>query len=212
MHPNITMCSLPSEQEPADMRIRRMIKANFPHPFDTRQVRVALENLQFRVECNLVRNVATLEEGLALRIAPANTQCMVVIIPIFADGRLLLISRYRYAASRWSVEFPRSSCPVGDDEWKNFAEEQLLLDAGLRAQSMRLLGAIQIDPALISTSTLVILATGCEGPRSSPADPTRAIAGSVAATLEEFDQLVRDGDIICSTTLSAMALYRALPG
>ena len=207
---NTSMHSFRPRPERADLRIRRIIDANFEHPLTTQQVRVAFEHASLRVECNLVRNAATSEEGLALRITPADAaQYMAVVIPVLADGRLVLLGRYRYAAGRWSVELPRSCCHTSDAGWKETAEEHLLKDTGLRAESMKLLGAIQVDPALIAVSTVVILATGCVGPEDRPADPVEGIAGCVAVTLGEFDQLARQGDIVCGTTLAAACLYRA---
>jgi hypothetical protein len=215
MHKNRQMSSHQPDQERAgqeraELRIRRIIDANSDHRLTTQQVCLAFEHEALRVECNLVRSAATDQEGLALRIAPADaTQYLAVVIPVLEDGRLVLLGRYRYAAGRWSVELPRSSCHTSDAGWKQIAEEHLLNDTGLRAESMRLLGAIQVDPALIVVSTLVILATGCVGPEDRPADPVEGIAGSLAVTLDEFHRLARQGEIVCGTTLAALSLYQA---
>jgi len=91
----------------------------------------------------------------------------------------------------------------------SMALSMILGDAGMKAEEMRLLGAIQADPALISISTIVILAEGCLGPPTKPADAVGLIAGRIALTSEELDDLTRRGEIACGTTLAALCLYRA---
>ncbi len=193
-----------------DLQIQKMIGSNFPHPIATQQVRVTSESAQLRVEHNLVRNAATFEEGLALRIAlPDEGQCVAVTIPVLGDGRLLLVGRYRYPVGRWSIEFPRAICQMREAGWRQPAEENLLRDTGLKPDKWRLLGAVQIDPALMSIIALVILAEGCAGLQEKAWDTTELIAGSVAVTLDELDDLVRRGEVVCVVTLAALCLYRA---
>lgn len=179
-------------------------------PVATEQTRVAFENSLLRIEWNVVRNTATLAESAALRIAPADdSRHVVVIVPVLSDGRLLLLGRYRYAVARWSIEFPRYWGQSSDGGWRQQAEEQLLKDTGLKAGRMRLLGAVQSDPSLIAISTIVILADHCTGPLSKPPDPDELISGSVALEEEALDEQIRQGEIICGTTLAGLCLYRA---
>jgi hypothetical protein len=202
-------CSQPRENR-GDLQIRKMIGPNSPHPITTQQVRIALESALLRVEHNLVRNAVTFEEGLALRIAlPDEGQCMAVTIPVLSDGRLLLVGRYRYPVGRWSVEFPRAICQMREAGWRQPAEENLLRDTGLKADEWALLGAVQVDPTLMSISALVILAEGCAGSQEKAWDTVDLIAGSVAVTPEELDDLVRRGEVVCGVTLAALCLYRA---
>lgn len=179
-------------------------------PLATEQTRVAFENTLVRVEWNVVRNTATLAESAALRIAPVDdSRHVAVIVPVLADGRLLLLVRYRYAVSRWSIEFPRYWGQSSDGGWRQHAEEQLLKDTGLKADRMRLLGALQADPALIAISTIVIVAQGCTGPLNKPPDPDELISGSLALDSAAMDQQIRQGEIICGTTLAALCMVRA---
>lgn len=179
-------------------------------PVSTEQTRVAFENSLVRVEWNVVRNTATLAESAALRIAPIDdSRHVAVIVPVLTDGRLLLLGRYRYAVARWSIEFPRYWGQSSDGGWRQYAEEQLLKDTGLKAGHMRLLGAVQADPSLIAISTIVILADQCSGPLSKPPDPDELISGSVVLDEVALDEQIRQGEIICGTTLAALCLYRA---
>jgi hypothetical protein len=208
----------------ADRHIQRMLGANVKHPLATTHTHVAWESPTLRLECNLVRNMETAQEGFAVRITPAvDPFYAAVVVPLGSDGRLYLVGRYRYAIARWSIEFPRFDLDSSDAGWKEAAEADLRRTTGLAAASMNLLGAIQIDPALISTNTVVILAQGCARRRSRPKSsaavdagtpdtlggPDELIAGSLALSLVELSELVERGEIVCGVTLAALSLYRA---
>jgi len=209
----------------ADRQIRRMIGPDVKHPLATTHTHVVWENPTLRLECNLVRNMVTSEDGFAVRITPAvDPYYASVVIPLAPDGRLHLVGRYRYPIARWSIEFPRFDLDSSDAGWKDAAQADLRRATGLSAKRMNLLGAIQIDPALISTTTVVILAQGCThtpaksksstagGAGGGPEIPSgldELIAGSVALPLVELSELVERGEITCGVTLAALSLYRA---
>jgi hypothetical protein len=201
-----------------------MIRADVMHPLATTHTHVAWESPHLRLECNLVRNLETSQDGFAVRITPAvDPYYAAVVVPVALDGRLYMVGRYRYAIARWSIEFPRFDLDSSEAGWKEAAEADLCRNTDLAAASMNLLGAIQIDPALISTSTVVILGQGCTRRRSrvkssavvGAAAPDAAggagelIAGSLAVSLAELSELVERGEIVCGVTLAALSLYRA---
>ncbi|REK15818.1 MAG: NUDIX hydrolase [Planctomycetota bacterium] len=207
-----------------DRQIQRLLGPDVAHPLSTTQRHVAWENDQLRVECNLVRNTTTLEDQFAVRITPAaDPYYGAVVVPLAPDGRVYLIGHYRYAIGRWSIELPRFDFDSSEAGWKEAAEVDLRRMTGLATARMRLLGAIQIDPALMATSTVVILAEGCvvaqppkqrKTSRKSPGEeapqqPNELIAGSVLVPLAELSELIERGDIVCGVSLSALSLYRA---
>jgi hypothetical protein len=207
----------------SERQIQRMIGSEVKHPLTTTHRHVAWENPALRLECNLVRNLATSEDGFAVRITPSvEPYYSALIIPLAPDGRLHLVGRYRYAIARWSIEFPRFDFDSSDAGWKEAAEADLRRATGLTAKSMNLLGSIQIDPALISTSTIVVLAQGCTrarartksgaaagGAAETPSGLEELIAGSLAVPLVELADLVERGEIVCGVSLAALSLYRA---
>jgi hypothetical protein len=209
-----------------ERQIQRMIGPHAGHPLATLQTHVAWENPMLRVEYNQVRNFATLEEQLALRITPAvEPYYQAVVVPLAPDGRLHLVGRYRYPILRWSIEFPRFDFDSSEAGWKDAIEADLLRATGLAAARINLLGIVEIDPALMSTSTVVVLAQGCASPSAGPKsgdrkrrgqakrddgpEPDALIAGSLALPLVELAELVERGEIVCGVTLAALSLYRA---
>jgi hypothetical protein len=211
----------------AERQLERLVGRELEHPLATTQQHVAWENAALRVECNLVRNHRTLEDRLAVRIVPAvEPSYSAVVVALAPDGRLHVVGRYRYATSRWSIEFPRFEFESGDAGWKESAEADLFRITGLKAAKMSLLGAIEIDPALLSTSSIIILAEGCRlavSPKRKKSTAKAAdlsqgepapehdelVAGCVALPLTDLYELVAGGEITCGVTLAALSLYRA---
>ncbi len=208
----------------AKQQIDQLIGSHDERPLATTQRRVAWEDESLRVEYNLVRNVATLEDHSAVRIVPARMPYYgAVVVPLSPDEHLHFVGRYRYAVDQWSIELPRFDFESGDAGWKDSATADLLRITGLVATGMRLLGAVQIDPALMSTSTIVVLAEGCRfanarrhsqltktiDPCGSDAEDDPLIAGTLSLPLAELLELIQRGEIVCGVTLAALSLYRA---
>lgn len=202
-------------------QLQQLLTAQAKHPLTTVQQHVAWEGSAWRVEANQVRDERTLAEHTAVRISrTVEPLYSAVVVPLSTDGRLHLVSRYRYATSAWSVEFPRFELEGGDGGWRDAAELDLFRMTGLVAEKLSLLGAVNLDPALLATSTIVILAEGCRvsEPRrralaSSDPDqetpPGEIVSGTLALPLVEISDLVRRGEITCCVTLAALAHYRA---
>jgi hypothetical protein len=179
-------------------------------PVKVEQSEVLFENEFLKVERNLLSNVATRERQPAVRIAPIDdARHRVVVVPLLADGRMVLVGRYHPAIGRWSLEFPIFWGRSSDAGWAAVVAEGLLRDAGLRATSMKLLGAIEADPSLLAISTIIVQAEGCRLPVIPQADPAGFVAGPVTLTSGEIDSLMASGSIFCGTTLAALCFQRA---
>ena len=188
----IVMYSMP---ETWREQIQRLARPAVEPPLSTTQRHVAWENALWRVECNLVRSRATLEDHLAVRIVPAiQPSYTAVVVAMAPEGGLHVIGRYRYPLGRWSIEFPRFEFESGDDGWKESAQADLFRLTGLSAESMTLLGAVEIDPALLASSTIVILAEGCRyaatARQKTPNDAEKPDDAKTYDSAEEHDELV----------------------
>ena len=189
-------------------KIELLLRSCLKQPIATRQVSIVFENRQLRIEDNQVCNASGGNDQNRLRVALGTQRsCGAVVIPRLADGRIVLVARYRYAAGKWSVELPRGLSQAKDEGWKQAAMRCLLDDVGLVALRMRLLGSFQIEPGLISSETVAVLADGC-AQAEAPSGSRQLIAGSTAVNDHELEQLVRAGTIDCGLTLAALSLYR----
>jgi hypothetical protein len=192
-------------------------------PLVTTEQHVVWENAAWRVECNDVHNRETLANQRAVRISPAiESHYEAIVVPLAADGQLHLLSRYRYPIDRWSLEFPRFDFENGDDGWKEAAEADLFRLAGLTADKMTLLGAVQADPTVLNSTVVVVLAEGCrvdstsrnsmllENGSETIGEPEPLVARSLDLPLVELLELIHCGKVTCCVTLAALTLYRAM--
>jgi hypothetical protein len=181
-----------------------------PPPIVTEDSRTLSESGAHRVEISRIRNTALDEAAESVRVVSASdAQYDSVVVPELLDGRLLLVCRYRHAAQRWSLEFPRFAGETSDEGWLHAAAQSLRQDVGLAAAGYMLLGGFQPDVTMQATNTIVVLATGCE-PQVLPANDTRTlIMGAVGVAPSEIGQLVQRGGITCGVSLAALALYLA---
>jgi len=67
------------------------------------------------------------------------------VVPILADGRVLLIRQYRYAAGGFILEVPAGKLDPGEQP-EHCARRELEEETGLRAQRIEALGTILTTP------------------------------------------------------------------
>jgi hypothetical protein len=193
-----------------EAELQRLLGSSRQQPLITEQTHTACQDGRLLVEFNQVRNVATKQSRRVARVVAVDeANYFAVLIPVLAGGQFALVWRYRYPLARWSVEFPRFEARTSDEGWKQSAQDSLRQLASLETANMRLLGAIQCEPALIAPSTLVILAEQCVPHANGAAAAQEPIAGTAILTPERLDELARQGEIVCGVTLAALYLYGA---
>ena len=139
-----------------------MFAARSFEPFVTEKRQVVFKNSMLSIEDNLVRSSATSEATSQLRILPDGASAYkAVIVPRLKDSQFVMVRRYRYAVSQWSIEFPRLSWSNDDGGWKVPIRTLLLTEMGIVAPELALLGAVQAEPAILCQSSVVILANEC---------------------------------------------------
>lgn len=195
-------------------QIHDLIDPKPAKPIATWQVGLAFQSDLVRIEENQIRYVTSGAEGRGVRIGIADqSQQTAIIVPVLGDDRFVLLVRYRYAPGKWSIEFPRATTGGEDTSWKVPVEKELTEQAGLTCGSVRLLGAINGEPGLLSATTAVVAADGCQSGKPLPPSPeaTEEIAGTVTVTADCLDELIAQGGIECALTLASLLLYRTSP-
>lgn len=128
----------------------------------------------------------------------------VVVLPVFADGRILLIRQYRYAArqSLWELvaghKEPGESAVFG-------ARRELQEETGYRARSMRKLLEVFPSPGLLSERMDIFLAQGLTKGKPRPEDDEKITQEIV--TLAEAERWIRTGKIRDSKTVAGVLYY-----
>ena len=94
----------------------------------------------------------------------------VVVLPVFGDGRILLIRQYRHAAGQYLWELVAGRRDQGE-KFHRAAARELAEETGYMAKSMRELMDVFPTPGFVSEEMVIFLAEGLtKGPANPEAD------------------------------------------
>lgn len=131
---------------------------------------------------------------------------------IARDGdRFCLVEQFRYPLGLRRWEFPQGTAPdLVDVEPATLAERELREETGLRAESMVLLGLLDVAPGMSSQRGRVFLATGItEGEHER--EHEEQDMHSAWFSRAEVEQMIVDGDITDAQSIAAWALFLLSP-
>ena len=81
------------------------------------------------------------------------------VLPLDEDGSVLLVRQYRHTVGDWLLEVPAGKLGPGEEP-ADCARRELEEEAGVRAASLRPLGAIWMTPGFCDERIWLFLATG----------------------------------------------------
>ncbi len=127
-----------------------------------------------------------------------------MIIPVTADGTLILLKEWRYPIQDWTYCFPFGGVEVGED-FLTAAKRELAEETGFIAEKWESLGEIKIDPGANSQVTPVFLATGLSAGKAR-------LDGSevhevMEFTVEEIKRKIATGEMNGGWLLAGLAKY-----
>jgi ADP-ribose pyrophosphatase len=126
----------------------------------------------------------------------------VVIIPQLADGRLLLITQYRFAVGETLLEFPAGTLEPGEAPLA-CAQRELLEETGYRADRWRALGRIYASPGYCDEQQHLFLATGLV-PEHAAGDDDEVIE-MTPLTVQEVERAIASGTLGDAKSIAAYA-------
>ena len=133
-----------------------------------------------------------------------------LIVPQDAD-RYALVEQFRYPIGLRRWEFPQGTAPESPDGTQPTPEElaarELREETGLRAESMQVLGQLDVAPGMSSQRGWVFLATGLtEGDHER--EPEEQDMRSEWFTGAQLEAMIVDGTITDAQTIAAWMLLR----
>ena len=129
-----------------------------------------------------------------------------IVVALTEDGRIVLVSEYRYGADAVGLDLPAGSLAAGEDP-RECARRELREETGYEAATFEPLGAWYAEPVRASSRCHAYLARGARLAGEQTLDPTECI-DVVAVELDAFRAMLGDGGI--ASLASIAAGYRAL--
>jgi len=128
-------------------------------------------------------------------------------VPVTADGKLVLVKQYRFAASGRILEFPAGTVEPNEDPATTIRRE-IEEETGYRARQWQSLGKFILAPGYSDEIIYAFLATDLEkleGPQNLDEDEDLE---TVLMSPEELDRAILNGQPIDSKSISSFFLAK----
>ncbi|MCA9295105.1 MAG: NUDIX hydrolase [Phycisphaerales bacterium] len=143
-------------------------------------------------------------DGTPIRRDIVRHKGAVLIVPVLADGRLVMIRNYRIAVDDRLWEFPAGGLEVGEDP-QRAAGRELEEETGYRAASIELLGSFYTSPGFADEFMRAYVATGLTevGQRLEPGEDIEV----QRITPEQLLNMIDDNTIVDGKTIAAGLMW-----
>lgn len=149
----------------------------------------------------------TLPNGHELNAEIVRHPGSVVIVPVTAEGDIVLVRQYRHAIGRWVWELPAGSLKRNEDPEKA-AGRECHEEIGLVPSRLERLGAFFPTPGYCDEEMIFYKATGLRQPRDDEdahADEDEDIEPRPFA-IDELRRMIEIGEIVDLKTVAGLSL------
>jgi len=128
----------------------------------------------------------------------------VVVLPVFPDGRILMIRQYRHAAGQYLWELVAGSKDPGES-FEQGAHRELHEETGYTARRMRKLLDLFPTPGFVSENMVIFLAEGLKLGKAHPEADEKI--GLRIFSLSEIENWMREGKIRDAKSVAGILYY-----
>lgn len=128
----------------------------------------------------------------------------VMAVPVLDDGRIVLISQYRYLREKLSIEFPCGSIDASETV-QQAVQRELIEETGYKAEEFIKIGIYDGLSGVFKDTTHVFIAEGLEQV-GQPQPEEMSELEVLLRRPDEVDEMVRKNEIWDGQTLAAWAL------
>lgn len=128
-----------------------------------------------------------------------------VVVPVKNDGKIILITQYRYPQNEVVLELPAGKLEKGEDPMI-CASRELTEETGYTAKEITKLGKIFTTPGFCSEILHIYLAKGLT-PGNHAREEGEEDIQLVELSLEEIEKKIKSGEIVDGKTISGIYMY-----
>ncbi len=137
-----------------------------------------------------------------------DTPNWVNVLPITADGQVVMVRQYRHGAERLTLEIPGGLIDSGEADPALAAARELREETGYDADRIEPIGVMNPNPSMMKNRCFAFLATGCRPAGALRMDPGEDIE-VVTVPLAQLDARIAAGEIEHAIVLATISFYRA---
>jgi ADP-ribose pyrophosphatase len=169
------------------------------------QVRVISSELVFQGKVFGVRRDRIIEpSGVQATREYVTHSGSVVVLPVFADGRILLIRQYRYAARQYLWELVAGRKDEGED-FVTGARRELEEETGYTARRLTQILDIFPSPGFVSENMVIFMAEGLTKGKACPEEDEKITQRILK--LREAEKWIRSGSIRDAKSVAGILYY-----
>jgi ADP-ribose pyrophosphatase len=128
----------------------------------------------------------------------------VVVLPVLADGRILLIQQYRHATRQYLWELVAGRMDPGETP-KAAAARELIEETGYRAKRFRIFLDIFPTPGFLEERMFILLAEGLTAGEAEPEEDEKIISRS--HDRKQLEKMIRGGKLRDAKSIAGILFY-----
>jgi ADP-ribose diphosphatase len=133
----------------------------------------------------------------------------VVVLPVFSDGRILMIRQYRHSVGRYLWELVAGRIEPGESP-AAAARRELAEETGYTARRIRKLLDLFPTPGFVSERMVLFVAEGLQKGSSRPEEDERIAARAIRPA--ELRRWMKTGRLRDAKSIAGILYYRCLGG
>lgn len=171
--------------------------------------------------CRLREDQVELEAGKKIKYAYLERDEAVIIVPVTADGQLVLLKQYRYPVDEWCLEVPAGGThDSGNASLEEVVRKELREEVGATAKSLTHVGFFYSCNSMSDEKCHVFLAEGVELSKKQDTETSEEIKIQLVP-IEKAVELARSGAmktgpcalavLLCEPLLSGGSQHQQTP-
>ena len=128
----------------------------------------------------------------------------VVVLPLLADGRILMIRQYRHATRQYLWELVAGRIDEGESIQKAAARE-LIEETGYRAKQFKLFLDMFPTPGFVEEHMYILLATGLSAGEAEPEEDERITVKVFSRA--ELEKMIRNRGLRDAKSIAGLLYY-----